>query len=152
MNTVKDLLNAKGSAVWSVGPDATVLDALRVMSERNIGAVLVMNGDELVGILSERDYARKVALLGKSSTDTLVSEIMTPRVLCVRTAQSIQECMALMTEKNIRHLPVLGDGDRVLGVISMRDVGEAIVAEQEFTITHLENYIVGADVSRYRSR
>ena len=151
MDTISSLLRDKGIEVWSTRPDATVLDALKLMAEKNIGAVLVMDGEALVGILSERDYARKVILLGKSSKDTLVSEIMTARVLCVRADQNVDECMALMTAKDIRHLPVLGDDDRVIGVISIGDVGKAIIAHQEFTIAQLEHYITGAEAMFYRT-
>jgi CBS domain-containing protein len=151
MATIRDLLRSKGNAVWSVRPDATVFDALELMADKNIGAVLVMDGEALVGIMSERDYARKVILLGKSSKDTSVSEIMTPRVLCVYADQSIDECMALLTQKHIRHLPVLGDNDRVIGVISIGDVGKAIIASHEFTIAQLEHYITGADSMEQRS-
>ena len=151
MATASSLLSSKGHEVWFVLPDATVLDALKLMAEKNIGAVLVMDGDALVGVLSERDYARKVILLGKSSKETLVSEIMTSRVLCVRADLSVDECMALMTGKGIRHLPVLGEDDRVVGVLSIGDVGKAIMARDEFTISQLEHYIMGTDSMTYRS-
>lgn len=151
MATVNSLLRNKGHEVWSVRPNTTVFDALQLMAEKNIGAVLVLDGEALVGIMSERDYARKVILLGKSSKDTLVSEIMTPRVLCVRADQGVDECMALMTEKHIRHLPVVGGEDRVIGVISIGDVGRAIISDQEFTITQLEHYITGGESMFYRS-
>ena len=151
MVTVNDLLSSKGRDIWSVSPDETVFDALKLMAEKNIGAVLVMNGDALVGILSERDYARKVILLGKSSKDTLVSEIMTARVLCVRADLSVDECMVLMTSKGIRHLPVLGDQDRVVGVVTIGDVGKAIIAREQFTISQLEHYITGTDATTYRA-
>ena len=151
MATVSSLLRNKGQDVWSVSPDTTVFDALTLMAEKNIGAVLVMDGDALVGIISERDYARKVILLGKSSKDTLASEIMTPRVLCVHADQGVDECMALMTEKRIRHLPVLANDGRVTGVISIGDVGRAIIADHEFTIAQLEHYITGSDSMRFRT-
>jgi CBS domain-containing protein len=143
MATINDLLRVKGREVWTTRPDATVFEALKLMAEKNIGAVLVMDGEALVGIMSERDYARKVILLGKSSKDTLVSEIMTPRVLCVRVNQSIDECMALMTQWRVRHLPVLNEGDHVIGVVSIGDLGKAIIAHHEFTIAQLEHYITG---------
>jgi CBS domain-containing protein len=149
MATVRSVLQSKGRQVWSVHPDATVLDALKLMAEKNIGAVLVMDGDALVGILSERDYARKVTLAGKNSKDTLVSKIMTLRVFYARDEQSVDDCMALMTQKGIRHLPVLGDGDRVIGVISIGDVGKAIIAGHEFTIAQLEHYITGSDAMNF---
>lgn len=151
MATVNGLLRNKGQEVWSVSPDTTVLDALQLMAEKNIGAVLVQDGESLAGIMSERDYARKVILLGKSSNDTLVSEIMTPRVLCVYGHQDVRECMALMTDKHVRHLPVLGSDDRVIGVISIGDVGRAIIADQEYEIAQLEHYITGGDLLRHRS-
>lgn len=151
MTTINKLLRDKGSEVWTTKPDARVFDALKLMAEKDIGAVLVLEGEALVGILSERDCARKVTLPGKSAQDTWVSEIMTRHVLCVRAAQNVQECVALMTEKHIRHLPVLGDDDHVIGVISIGDLGRAIIAEQEFTIAHLEQYIIGAEASLYRS-
>lgn len=151
MATVSSLLRSKGQEVWSVSPDTTVFDALKLMAEKNIGAVLVMDGEELVGIISERDYARKVILMGKSSKDTLASEIMTPRVLCVPADKGIRECMALMTEKRIRHLPVLAHDGHVTGVISIGDVVGAIIADQEFTIAQLEHYIAGSDAMRYRT-
>ena len=151
MANVNGLLRNKGQEVWSVSPDTTVLDALQLMAEKNIGAVLVLEGEALAGIMSERDYARKVILLGKSSNDTLVSEIMTPRVLCVYGHQDVRECMALMTDKHIRHLPVLGSDDRVIGVISIGDVGRAIIADQEYEIAQLEHYITGGDLLRHRS-
>jgi len=142
MKTVRDILRDKGHNVWSIAPDATVLAALELMAEKNVGAVLVLDGDRLVGIISERDYARKVILLGKSSKDTLVSEIMTSRVLYVGADQTIQECMALMTEKRIRHLPVI-EGDRVTGVVTIGDIGRAIISDQQFMLAQLEHYITG---------
>jgi CBS domain-containing protein len=144
MTTVNDLLRSKGREVWTARPETTVFDALQLMAEKNIGAVLVMDGEILVGMLSERDYARKVILLGKSSKDTLVSEIMTARVVCVQADQGIDECLALMTEKRVRHLPVLDSKDRVIGVISIGDVGKAIIADQVFIIAQLEHYITGS--------
>jgi CBS domain-containing protein len=125
-----------------MAPDATVYDALKLMADRNVGAVLVMDTDRLVGILSERDYARKVILHGKSSKDTSVREIMTQRVVYVRPEQTAEECMALMTDKRVRHLPVLED-DQVVGVISIGDVVKSIISEQEFIIEQLERYISG---------
>ncbi len=151
MTTIGSLLRDKGSTVWTTRPDATVFDALKLMAEKDIGALLVLDGAAVVGILSERDCARKVTLPGRSAQDALVSEIMTPRVLCARAAQKIQECMALMTEKHIRHLPVVGDDDRPIGIISIGDLGKAIIDQQEFTIAHLEHYITGAEASLYRS-
>ena len=126
--------------VYSVGPGDTVFTALRLMADRNIGAVLVRSDEKLEGIFSERDYARKVVLLGKMSRDTLVSEIMTPRVVSVEPNWTADQCMALMTEKRIRHLPVMEQG-RLVGVISIGDVVRAVVDEQQFTIDVLQRYI-----------
>ena len=137
--TVRYMLRGK-PAIYSVKPDDTVLDALRLMADKNIGAVLVLNGQQVDGILSERDYARKVILLGKKSEDTLVSEIMTTPVICVEPEWTAEQCMALMTDKRIRHLPVM-DGERLTGVISIGDIVRAIVEEQQFTIRSLERYI-----------
>jgi CBS domain-containing protein len=137
--TVRDMLRGK-SDVYSVGPRDTVYDALRLMADRNIGAVLVRSDEKIEGIFSERDYARKVILLGKSSKETLVSEIMTTRVVSVEPAWTAEQCMALMTEKRIRHLPVLENG-RLIGVISIGDVVRAVVDEQQFTIDSLRRYI-----------
>jgi len=143
MKTVSDLLRVKGNQVWSIGPDATVYDALTLMAEKDVGALLVLdNVGQLVGILSERDYARKIVLKGKTSRETPVREIMTKKVLWVRPDQTIEEIMALMTNKRIRHLPVLEEG-RLVGVISIGDVVKAIISEQEFMIEQLENYITG---------
>ncbi len=140
MTTVRQMLAHKPADVFSVAPKTTVFDALQLMSEKNVGAVVVCEGDRLVGILSERDYARKVALHGKSSRDTPLREIMTSRVLCIDPAQTADQCMALMTDKRIRHLPVL-EGGKLIGIISIGDVVRAIVKEQQFTIEQLENYI-----------
>jgi CBS domain-containing protein len=150
MKTAGMLLQEKGSHVWSVTSDATVQEALALMDEKDIGATLVIDGTTLTGILSERDCARKVTLPGRSAEDVLVAEIMTPRVLCVTADQGIDECMALMTHKHIRHLPVVA-GARVIGVISLGDVGKAIIAQQEFTIAHLEHFVAGAEAAQYRS-
>jgi CBS domain-containing protein len=138
-STVRDLLRGK-SAVYSVGPNDTVYDALHLMADKNIGALLVQSGDTVEGIFSERDYARKVILLGKSSSQTLVREIMTTHVICVAPDWTVDQCMALMTEKRIRHLPVM-DQDRLIGVISIGDVVRAVVDEQQFTISSLQRYI-----------
>ncbi len=142
MKTVSMLLESKGNDVWSVLPGTTVYDALVRMAEKNVGALLVLESGRLVGIFSERDYARKVILHGKSSRQTTVGEVMTSKVVYVRPEQTIEACMALMTDKRIRHLPVL-EGDRVIGVISIGDVVKAIISEQEFMIEQLENYIAG---------
>ena len=140
MKTVQQLLESKRYSVISIAPSSTVLDALKVMAEKEIGAVIVLDGEHLVGIFSERDYARKVVLQGKSSKDTPVREIMTERVVCVRPEQSIEDCMGLMTDKRIRHLPVLVH-KKVIGVISIGDVVKEMLSEKEFVIKQLESYI-----------
>lgn len=142
MKTVRQLLDAKGSHVVAVAPDTPVFEALKVMADKGIGAVLVRRGDRLVGIMSERDYARKVILKGKSSHDTPVCDIMTDRVVYARPDTTVPECMALMTEKRVRHLPVM-DGDQLIGVLSIGDLVKETISEQEFIIRQLENYIHG---------
>jgi CBS domain-containing protein len=142
MGTVGEMLRNKGRDVWSVAPDDLVYDALVLMADKNIGAVLVIDGDDLVGILSERDYARRVVLQGKSSKETPVQDIMTDRVVCVRAEDTAEQCMALMTDKHVRHLPVLED-DQLIGVISIGDVVKAIIPAKEFIIEQLEGYIRG---------
>lgn len=137
--TVRDMLRGR-STVYSVGPDTTVYDALRLMSDRNIGAVLVLSEQQIEGIFSERDYARKVILLGKTSRETLVSEIMTPRVIAVEPEWTADSCMALMTDKRIRHLPVVEHG-RLIGIVSIGDVVRSVVDDQQFTIDTLQRYI-----------
>jgi CBS domain-containing protein len=143
LKTVKDILRAKGHDVWSITPDATVFDALTKMAHKNVGALTVMEGDQLVGIISERDYARKVILQGKTSRTTSVREIMSSPVICVRSQQTVEECMALLTGRRIRHLPVIED-NRVIGMISIGDIVKSIISEQQFIIEQLENYISGA--------
>jgi CBS domain-containing protein len=142
MPTAHDVLRSKGHTVYSVHPDDTVLAALGVMARHDVGAVLVMNAGHLVGILTERDYARKVALAGRSSKDSPVRAIMTTQVVCVTPSRSVDECMGIMTEKRVRHLPVL-DHKRVIGLISIGDLVKETIAEQQFTITQLQRYIVG---------
>jgi len=137
--TVRDMLRGK-SDVYSVAPGDTVFKALRLMADKNIGAVLVRSDQKIDGIFSERDYARKVILLGKSSRDTLVSEIMTTHVISVEPDWTAEQCMALMTDKRIRHLPVM-EQERVVGVVSIGDVVRAVVNEQQFTIDVLQRYI-----------
>ena len=143
MLTVRELLAKKGSEVWSVSPDATVYDALQLMAARNVGAVLVLDDGELAGILSERDYARQVILKGKASRDTPVRDIMTTSVVSVSLDRTIDGCMALMTERRIRHLPVL-QSDVLLGVLSIGDVVKAVISEKEFHIEQLESYIASS--------
>lgn len=140
MFIVRQLLDEKGYEVWAVAPETTIYEALQLMADKNVGAVLVMEDDKLAGIFSERDYARKVILAGKSSRQMEVREAMTEQVFGVRPDHSVEGCMALMTDKHIRHLPVLED-DRVVGVISIGDVVKGIISQQANTIHHLENYI-----------
>jgi CBS domain-containing protein len=140
VTTVADLLRPRGGTLWHVHPEDSVFDALKLLSEHEIGALLVMDGGQLVGVLSERDYTRKVALAGRSSRETRVAEIMTRQVLWVAPSTTARECMALMSARRIRHLPVI-DGGTVLGMVSMRDLMDDIIAEQDSTIAHLENFI-----------
>ncbi len=140
MKTVSQLLQGKGSNAWSVTPEASVFDALKLMAEKNVGALLVMSDGKLRGILSERDYARKVILLGKSSQEIAVRDIMSDKVVCVGPEQTVDECMALMSGKRIRHLPVLAGG-QVIGVLSIGDLVKALIEEQQQTIQQLESYI-----------
>jgi len=142
MKTVQQLLQVKGGTVVSVTPDTNVYDALKVMSEREIGAVLVLENARLVGIMSERDYARKVALKGRSSQETLVREIMTKQLVCVDPRHTVPECMALMTQRRVRHLPVL-EADKLIGILSIGDLVKETIAEQEQIIRQLETYIHG---------
>lgn len=143
MKTVKQILQEKGRSIWSITPDTSVYDALKLMAEKEVGALLVLEEGRLVGIISERDYARKVILKGKSSLDTPVKEIMTQKVIYVRPELTVEECMALVTEKHIRHLPVL-EGDELVGVVSIGDLVKADIEAKVFMIKQLENYITGA--------
>jgi CBS domain-containing protein len=142
MKSVAQLLKAKGTTVYSVSPGTSVLECLKLFADKGIGAALVMEGDRLIGIFSERDYARKVVLHGKSSKDLKVQDVMTPDVLWVDPERTNEECMALMTEKRIRHLPVI-EGGKVIGIISIGDLVKDIIAEQQVVIEHLERYIMG---------
>ena len=143
MKTVAELLRAKPARrTVSVMPEQSVLEAIKVLAAEDIGAAVVMSGARLAGIFSERDYTRKVILKGRSSDATRVEEIMTPNVVCVTPRTKTRECMALMTEKNIRHLPVIDEG-RVVGMVSIRDIVSDIIADQDFTIEQLEHYISG---------
>ncbi|HKO23815.1 MAG TPA: CBS domain-containing protein [Chloroflexota bacterium] len=142
MTSVAHLLQTKGHAVWSIPPDASVYEAIKLMADKGVGALLVMEGQRLVGIVSERDYARKVILQGKSAWDTPVKEIMTDKVFYVRPDQTVEDCMALMTARRIRHLPVLDD-HQVIGVVSIGDLVKAVISEQEVRIQQLEQYIMG---------
>jgi len=138
---VSDILNKKGNHIYHVLPDISVFEALKIMGEKNIGALLVMSNNELKGILSERDYARKVVLKGKTSLETLVSDIMTEKVITILPEDNLEKCMALMSENHIRHIPVVKNGE-VKGIISISDVVTAIIESQKETIEYLQNYIV----------
>lgn len=140
MNSVKRVLNDKAGGVWSVAPETNVRDALALMAEKDIGAVMVVAGGRLVGIFTERDYVRRVVLQDRDAAQTGVGDVMTTRILFVRPDQTIEECMALMTDRHLRHLPVL-DGDALVGVVSIRDAVRYVVDEKEFMIEQLTNYI-----------
>jgi CBS domain-containing protein len=142
MKTVREILAAKGGDVWSISPDATVFDALKEMADNDVGALVVLDGEKVAGVLSERDYARKVILHGRSSKDLQVKEIMSSKVYFVNPEQNIEDCMALFTNKRVRHLPVM-ESNKLTGIISIGDVVKATIAEHEYTIKHLENYITG---------
>ena len=142
MTTVKQILDTKGYAVWSIHPQETVFAAIAQMAEKGVGALVVLEDEALVGIISERDYARKVILQNRSSHETAVQDIMTPDVICVHLDQSIEECMTIVTERRIRHLPVLDSG-QLVGIISIGDLVKTIIAEQQFIIEQLEHYISG---------
>ncbi len=143
MINVRDVIRKKGGEIFSLGPDATVFEAMKLMSDKNIGAVLVMDGGKIAGIVSERDCARKVDLIGRAAKNTKVSEIMTSKVLYMEASQSVEECMAVMIDKNIRHLPVYENGT-LIGVISVRDALKEVVDYQKFMISQLEHYIAGS--------
>ncbi len=140
MTNVRNILQMKGNVVWTVPPNTTVLGALTLMAEKNVGALVVTLEEKVLGIISERDYARKVALRGKSSRDTSVREIMTSDPVCVSPDQSIEECMEIMNNRHVRHLPVL-ENNRLAGMITIRDAIKAVIAEKEHTIEQLESYI-----------
>jgi len=143
MKTAADLLKAKPyQSVHAITPGASVFDAVKLMSEKNIGALLVMEGEEVAGIVTERDYARKIILMSRSSKETPVRDIMTSAVMYVRPSQTSEECMVLMTENRLRHLPVM-DGNKLIGLISIGDLVKAIISDQKFTIEQLEHYISG---------
>lgn len=142
MNNVNDILRTKGHDVWSIGPDASVYDAIQLMAEKNIGALVVIEDTKLVGMISETDYTRNVILKGRASQDTPVKAIMTTRVLYIQPDQDIEDCMVLMTDKRTRHLPVMDEG-KLIGLISIGDVVKSTIDEQRFTIDQLERYIAG---------
>ncbi|MBI3375118.1 MAG: CBS domain-containing protein [Betaproteobacteria bacterium] len=140
MKTIRELLQAKSRGLCTIGPEAHVLDALKLMADKDIGALLVVENDKLVGIISERDYARKVILHGKSSHDTPVKDIMTEHVICVKPGNTVEECMALMSDKHFRHLPVI-ENEKLIGVLSIGDLVKETISEQQFMIKQLESYI-----------
>jgi len=140
--TISAILSYKNPQIWSVSPDATVFDAIQLMSDKNVGALLVMSESKLIGLISERDYTRKVALKGRSSKETAVREILSNPVICATPCSTVEECMRLMTVNRVRHLPVL-DGDTVLGIVSIGDLVNWIISAQSLTINQLENYISG---------
>jgi CBS domain-containing protein len=142
VKTIGQVLQTKGYAIWSITPDASVYDALKLMADKEVGALLVLNGEKLVGIISERDYARKVILKGKRSIDIPVKEIMSKEMISIHPERPIEECMTLMTEKRVRHLPVFEDG-YLMGIVSIGDVVKAIISKQELKIEQLERYIQG---------
>ena len=140
--TISEILSSKGKDVWAVSPDASVYEAIEIMADKGVGALAVKSGGSIAGILSERDYARSVTLKGKSSKEIKVREIMTTSVVCINEDRKVDECLALMTEKRIRHLPVI-DGDALIGIVSLGDLVKSIIKEQSFTIDQLESYIRG---------
>ena len=142
MTTVRDMIRKKGYQVYSIAPDATVLDALNMMAEHNIGALLVMSDGEMVGIISERDCIRKVDVKGRNAKDTQVKEIMTSNVVTLEASHPLEECMSLMIEKNFRHLPVC-EGKELLGILSVRDVLKEVIEVQQLMLSQLERYITG---------
>ena len=142
MKPVSELFKNRPNTLWSLGPDDSVFEAIKILAEKGVGALMVMDKGKLVGILSERDYTRKIALLGKNSKETKVRDIMTSNVLVVTPQTRTRQCMAIMSEKKIRHLPVL-DGDTVVGMLSIRDLMNDIIADHEYTISQLESYIKG---------
>jgi CBS domain-containing protein len=142
MTTVRQLLDQKGKTVWSIGPDATVFDAVAKMAEKDVGSLLVMDGDKLVGIITERHYARKVVLKGKTSPTIPVRDIMESEVMVALPEQSVEECMAIMTDKHVRHLPVIR-GDKPIGILSIGDLVKSIISDQKFVIDQLEHFIHG---------
>jgi CBS domain-containing protein len=140
--TISDILSYKGSTAWSISPDATVFEAIQMMADKNVGALLVTDNDKLVGIISERDYTRKVVIKGKSSRTTAVKEILSSHVIHVTPAHTVQECMRLMTDHHFRHLPVL-EGDRIAGIVSIGDLVNWIISAQTTAISQLQTYITG---------
>jgi CBS domain-containing protein len=142
MTAVRHILDQKGHQVWSVPPGDTVYDAIKMMADKDVGALMVLDGSKIVGIVAERDYARNVFLKGRGSPQTLVGDIMARNVVCVEPDKSIEECMAIMTARRVRHLPVIKDGE-LLGIVSIGDLVKSIISEREFVIEQLEHYIRG---------
>ena len=142
MTTVQQLLHDNVKAVCSIQPDATVFDAISKMAENDIGSLIVMDGEKLVGIVTERHYARNIMLKGKTSATTLVGDIMEKQVICARPEQTVEQCMALMRDKRVRYLPVL-EGKKVIGIVSIGDLVKSVISDQEFTIEQLEHHISG---------
>ena len=142
MESINQLLHQKGLEIWSIGPDEFVFEAIRLMAEKTIGALIVIDDGRMVGIVSERDYARKVILQGKASKTTPVSEIMTSKLVTVTTHQSVDDCMSIMTARKVRHLPVV-DGDELVGVLSLGDLVKSIIDDKQHTIEDLQHYISG---------
>ena len=140
--TISEILSDKGATVWSISPDATVFEAIQLMADKNVGAVLVTENGKLVGIISERDYTRKVVLKGKASKSTAVREVLSSQIIHVSPSHTVEECMRLMTDHHIRHLPVL-EGDKILGVVSIGDLVNWIISAQHTTISQLQTYITG---------
>jgi CBS domain-containing protein len=143
MKRLNEILAHKGANIWSIGPDESVYEAIKLLAEKEIGAIAVTDGGRLVGIVSERDYARQIILKGRSSEKTQIRDIMSSEVITARPDQEVRECMELMTEKRIRHLPIVDDKNNLIGMISIGDLVRAIIAEQESTIGDLEKYISG---------
>ena len=142
MTTARQLLDQKGKTIWSIEPDATVFDAVAKMAEKNVGSLLVMDGDKLIGIITERHYARKVVLQGKTSLTIPVRDIMESEVIAVSPEQSVEQCMAIMTEERVRHLPVV-QGDKPIGIVSIGDLVKSIISDQKFIIDQLEHFVHG---------
>ena len=141
MKTLRQLIESKNRPIVSISPEQTVLRALEIMAQHDVGALLVLDGDRLAGVFSERDYARKVILQGKASKQTKVSEVMTDHVICEAPETRIEECMAIMTDKHVRHLPILDSDEKVIGIVSIGDVVKEVINQQQFIINQLENYI-----------
>ncbi len=140
MKLIKHILKAKGHDAWTITPDEPVYNALQLMAEKNVGALVVVRNEEVIGVISERDYARKIILRGKSSRETLVREIMTSPAICVTSDKTVEQCLSLMTDKHIRHLPVVDDG-KLVGVVSVGDLVKSIIGSQKELIRQLENFI-----------